>query len=278
MKLKNITVATEKNIGYYTILEESCEKNNIDLIVLGLGHKWTGFTMRLTLWDNYLKTLDENEIIMINDAYDVIIIENSHIILNKFKKLNKKVIFGMSQSKFFTNITFNKCLNSILCCGNIIGYVKYIRQIINLFFKNMHLWETYHKDDQIILNIICNKYNLFKEVVGVDINQDIFFVASTNCYVNLKYYINGNINNLKMSQNKLLNKLDKSISVLHLPGDINGNVYLKYLGYNISNIKIKKFKIYRLYQIYGFSHKYIKFIIFIIIVGYIIYNKKITSK
>ena len=48
-KLKNITVATEKNIGYYSVLVESCKKNNIDLIVLGLGQKWTGFTMRLNL-------------------------------------------------------------------------------------------------------------------------------------------------------------------------------------------------------------------------------------
>ena len=34
--LKNIIIAKQKNIGYYNILVESCIKNNIELIVLGL--------------------------------------------------------------------------------------------------------------------------------------------------------------------------------------------------------------------------------------------------
>ena len=53
-KLKNISVATKKNIGYYKILVKSCKKNNIDLVLLGVGKKWEGFTMRFELWLNYL--------------------------------------------------------------------------------------------------------------------------------------------------------------------------------------------------------------------------------
>ena len=49
--LKNIVVATEKK-GYYNILEHSCKRHNIDLIPLGMGEKWTGFTMRFNLWYN----------------------------------------------------------------------------------------------------------------------------------------------------------------------------------------------------------------------------------
>ena len=37
--MKNIVVATQKNIGYYSILEKSCKKHNIELIPLGLGKK-----------------------------------------------------------------------------------------------------------------------------------------------------------------------------------------------------------------------------------------------
>ena len=33
-KLKNITVATEYNVGYYSILKESCKIHNIELITL----------------------------------------------------------------------------------------------------------------------------------------------------------------------------------------------------------------------------------------------------
>ena len=92
-KLKNIVFATQKNIGYYKILEESCKKNNIELITLGHNKKWNGFTMRLAHWLDYLKTLDNNEIVMINDAYDVIILENGSKIISKFKKMNKNNIW-----------------------------------------------------------------------------------------------------------------------------------------------------------------------------------------
>ena len=251
MKLKNITVATNKNKGYYNILEESCKRNNIDLVVLGLGQKWEGFTMRWKLWYNYLNKLDDNEIVMINDAYDVIIIENSNEIIKKFKEFKKPVVFGTQHDNLST-LVFKKCLNSVLCCGNSIGYVKYIKIIIRLFFKYEHLWKKYKNDDQIILNEICSREDKLKKIIAADINKKIFFVASNgNRYANVKYFYNGTILDLKMKDGKLLNQSNNSISVLHLPGNINGNLYLEYLGYDVSNInleienyKVKQFSVF----------------------------------
>ena len=92
--MKNITVATKENIGYYNILTKSCKKYNVQLVVLGLGQKWEGFTMRFKLWLDYLNKLNNNEIVMINDAYDVIILQDSKIIRNKFLKFNTKIVFS----------------------------------------------------------------------------------------------------------------------------------------------------------------------------------------
>ena len=270
-KLKNITVATEKNIGYYSVLVESCKRNNIDLIVLGLGQKWTGFTMRLNLWLNYLNKLDDNEIVMINDAYDVIIIEDSLTIIDRFKKMNKKVVFG-SQEGFFTNLFFSKCFNTVLCCGNIIGYVKYIKLIILLFLKNKHLWKKFNNDDQLVLNYLCKRETIFKKFIGVDINKEIFFIASDdNRYFNINYILDGNIKDIKMKNRKILNKNNKSICVLHLPALLNGNKYLNYLGYDTKNIKLQ-IKSYKFIQGFGLFKNYIILLTMLVLIIYI-FNK-----
>ena len=72
-----------------------------------------------------------------------------------------------------------------------------------------------------------------------------------------------------MKNGKLLNKNGKSICVLHLPANMNGNIYLNYLGYDTKNIKLQ-IKSYKIIQFYGLYKIYI--ILFIIsIVILIIY-------
>lgn len=42
----------------------------------------------------------------------MMLIEDSLTIINRFKKMNKKVVFG-SQEGFFTNLFFSKCFNTV---------------------------------------------------------------------------------------------------------------------------------------------------------------------
>lgn len=266
--MKNITVATEENIGYYPLLIESCKRNNIELIILGLGKKWTGFTMRFELWLKYLNNLNDNEIVMINDAYDVIIVEDSEIILEKFNKMDKPVIFG-NQCGIYECYIKNK--KNTLCFGNIIGYVKYIKLIINKLYKSKELWKKFNNDDQLMLNYLYYNDETFKPIIGIDIKNEIFFIASDiNRLWNIKYMLYGDINGLYMKNSKLYNENNTTISVLHLPANINGNTYLNYLGYDTSKIKIT-FENYRIAQIYGIYSYFLIFVIFIIILIIMIY-------
>lgn len=261
--MKNITVATKENIGYYSLLVESCKKNNIELVVLGLGEKWTGFTMRFKLWLQYLNTLDDNEIVMVNDAYDVIIIENKEKILKKFKTFKKPVIFG---NQCGINEYFIKGREYSLCFGNIIGYVKYIKIILNILMENKELWEKYNNDDQLIINELYVEHNILQDIIGIDKNNSIFFVASDlNRITNINYLLNKEIINLKMENNQLLNQNDEPISVLHLPANMDGNKYLNYIGYDTSNIELS-FEYYRLDQIYGIYLKNNFFFVILVII------------
>lgn len=265
MKLKNIVVATEKK-GYYNILEQSCKRYNIEIIPLGMGEEWTGFTKKFYLWRDYLEKLDDNEIIMINDAYDVIILEDADTIIKKFKSFNKNIVFG-HQNDIISRLVFPTCnvLKYVLCSGNIIGYVKYLKQLIKLIFEQKEIWGD-NTTDQIILNNICKKEtDFFKNNITVDKQQLLFFItAGSNYFYNYMYK---KIPNIYMKNNKLYTNNNITPSILHLAGDLDGTTYIKYLKYtNIpenSLLKIQPYKKKQLYKYLNYTIKYNKKSIFL---------------
>lgn len=266
--LKNLSVATAENIGYYKLLKESCEKNNIEFVPLGLGQKWTGFEMKYNLWKDYLSKLPDDEIVMINDAYDVIILDDASVIMEKFKKFNKPIVFSI-QKGFLSELVFPKCFDHIICSGNIIGYVKNLMKMINLVLKHKNDWKKV-SSDQIILNNVCKVEPYIKENSALDIKQDIFLVTTANESLSLGYMFNNDIPGLEMKNKQLYNENDKPISVLHLASSINGNKYLEYMGYDTSDIDIKvqpyKFTQLMTYIKFGLKTRYLEVICFIIFV------------
>lgn len=275
--MKNITIATETDIGYYNIMEDSCKKHNLELVRLGKDVKWTSFSLKYKLWLDYLVKLPENEIVMINDAYDVIFLEDSEKIINKFKKFNKPIVFSIQKGVLIES-TFHKCLENVICTGNMIGYVKNIKEIINIILDNEELWRN--QDDQMIFNDICKlEKDYFINNIGLDTNQEIFFVTSADDIVTFDYLLYKNIPNLKLKDNKLVNKDDKPISVLHLAALLNGNKYLEKLGYDVNKVKpAGSYKAYHvllltIWTIWNVVIKFIKenTIVFIILVLIICY-------
>ena len=269
MKLKNIVVATEKK-GYYNILEQSCKRYNIELIPLGMGEEWTGFTKKFYLWSDYLEKLDDDEIVMINDAYDVIILEDADTIIKKFKSFNKNIVFG-HQNDIISKLVFPTCnvLKYVLCSGNIIGYVKYLKELIKLIFEQKEIWGD-NTTDQIILNNICRKEkDFFKNNITVDKHQLLFFItAGSNYFYN---YMCKKIPNIYMKNNKLYTSNNITPSILHLAGDLDGTTYIKYLKYtNIpenSLLKIQPYKKKQLYKYLNYTIKYNKKSIFLSILA-----------
>lgn len=230
MKLKNITVATEKK-GYYNVLEQSCKRHNIELVPLGMGEEWTGFTMRFKLWRDYLNTLDDNEIVMINDAYDVVILEDGDTIIKKFKSFNKNIVFGYHDTvvdKLMSSICNEK--KYVVCMGNIIGYVKYLKQLIKLIYKYSDLWEKWNNDDQAIVNdILCKELKFLKNNVTGDKNQILFWAGHSNFGSGIPRYPEYSLN---IKNNKIyIKNTNITPSILHLVCSMNGNNLLKKLNY-----------------------------------------------
>lgn len=175
--MKLITYATH-NTGYFQALKESAENNKFELVIIGYGTKWEGFTKRIEDITNYLKKLNKNELVCIIDAFDCIVLGDSNELKNKYLKLNtNKILFSASRDNAIMEKLFGK-INNIdlkkefnrLVAG---AYIGFSGEIINLFDKMCSIEKCENdKDDQMLLT---HYYNSCKDCLVLDNNGDFFY-------------------------------------------------------------------------------------------------------
>ena len=73
-------------------------KYNIPIKVLGYGEKWTGFRMKFEYVYDYIQNLNDNEIVFFIDGFDSYINGELNVALERFKKMNEKVVFSLQST------------------------------------------------------------------------------------------------------------------------------------------------------------------------------------
>lgn len=163
--IRYVCIATDSKL-YFPYLNKLIP----DLVVLGMGMKWTGYCMKYELLVEYLKTLDNNDIVCFIDAYDVlptkniihleqkfrdfsiknpdikIIVGDEQKTINEFKEKNKRNILCQLQNEFLLinkNFIFN---NSHINSGTYIGYVSNILSVLSSILQKHNV-----EDDQVEL-------------------------------------------------------------------------------------------------------------------------------
>ena len=160
MSYEIVTVATHKEFKFEELINNKFEK----ITVLGMGQKWTGFTMKYELMYEHIKNMDDNKIIIFLDGFDSIIQNDPKKAIEIFKEKNYKFLI----SKDIVNglNIFPQCKNNMVAsCGMYMGYVKYLKQICESSFTKKC------KDDQVILNKMCKDFDF----IDIDENKEIFF-------------------------------------------------------------------------------------------------------
>ena len=160
MSYEIVTVATHKEFKFEELINNKFEK----ITILGMGQKWTGFTMKYELMYEHIKNMDDNKIIIFLDGFDSIIQNDPKKAIEIFKEKNYKFLI----SKDIVNglNIFPQCKNNMVAsCGMYMGYVKYLKQICESSFTKKC------KDDQVILNKMCKDFDF----IDIDENKEIFF-------------------------------------------------------------------------------------------------------
>jgi hypothetical protein len=279
--VKIVTVATESKY-YFPYLQETIKTNNNELIVLGLGEKWQGFSWRYELMLNYLKTLQSDDIVCFVDGYDVLCLRNLNELPNAFFKIKKetgcKIIVGFSNyenkvNKYINYFYFGECNKKSLNAGTYIGLAKDLLNVINKLYKI----KDPKKDDQIMLNQYCidNPTDIYID----DLSQ--IFLAISNPYKN--------INSKLLIKNKKVYFNNEQPFFIHAYGNTYMDNLLIKLGYK--NVTVSK-DIYNGFhedlktRAYSFFHNLLTskiflamiIVLFIITIMYYFRNNRLMKK
>lgn len=267
-----VTVAT-KNEGYFNSLVESCNRNGGKLEVLGWGEKWQGHSQKLKLMHEYLQKLDDDDIVCFVDGYDVIILQPVEKLEKLFKEFGAKIVVSRDIEtenspvlSMIGHMYYGKCKNYPINSGTYMGYVKYLKILLDDILTNYNLDEN--KDDQILFTKICNKNN---DVV-IDIDRKIFLVIGN---------MDKNLKKITFQNNQL--KLGSAYPcILHGAGNYNLDDILQKLGYNVKNNKRTSIHYYSNVVVAAYIAKILIYIIVIAIILIIIYtlynNRRYLSK
>lgn len=191
-----ITVATHID-GYMEILKNQLNEKKINYNILAYGEKWGGWNWRCKQIINYLKHNHEpDDLIMIIDGYDVLMLGNENDIIDKYKKFNTDVLFGIHNSPiqdysalvntiFYPIIKkyFNTSTHYIKNGGSFMGtaksLIKIYQRIIDYYNK------TKIDDDQVALN------NIYLDDIDYrnDVNSSIFLIWDVSSMYELIYTV-----------------------------------------------------------------------------------------
>lgn len=136
--------------------------------VLGWGTKWGGYSDKSKGVLEYMKTKNDNDIVIFIDGFDTRINKSPEKVLELFKKCDCRVLLSSDPNisgTFFTSMIFGHCKGS--GTANAGMYMGYVKELTTLLQGEANLKCS---DDQVNLNQLCRKYDFVK----VDKDEKIF--------------------------------------------------------------------------------------------------------
>ena len=108
MKKLRVLTFSDKDLGSENNLLQSCKKNDLELIVLTCHKEWVSNAIKIKLLFDYLKTVEAEQLLLITDAFDVLINASEGDIINVFSTFEKDIIFGAEANFYFRNHRIKK--------------------------------------------------------------------------------------------------------------------------------------------------------------------------
>ena len=126
--LRIVSYATDASPAAH--LTNFTQHYNLDFTLIGVGDKWHGLNTKITGYHNYLKSkkseYDDNDIILMLDAYDTITICDQDTFLDKFNSFHADIIMSTDRT-----------------CWPDPNLQNYLLSRMNQTFKSQHPWFPY---------------------------------------------------------------------------------------------------------------------------------------
>jgi hypothetical protein len=114
-------------------LKKSCRKNKIHLKVLGMGRPYHGNATKFVYMTEYLDDLQDDNIVMFVDAFDVIVVAEKKKILSKFLAMKTPILMGAETNctphpQLLQDYPLTESPFKYVNTGTFIGYVKDLKE------------------------------------------------------------------------------------------------------------------------------------------------------
>ncbi|MFY0599811.1 MAG: hypothetical protein JXR03_09060 [Cyclobacteriaceae bacterium] len=143
MKLKIVTFSNHP-LDSSNKLVESCEKHNLDLHVI-IEPNWLVNAQKIKLLSDFLVNQSKDLVVMVVDAFDVIINAREVEVLEKYNSLEHDIVFSAEANFYFRNkalrnsyhknypksSTVYRYLNSGTLIGKSVSLIKLLEEIIS---------------------------------------------------------------------------------------------------------------------------------------------------
>jgi len=202
--MKVITVATHAS-GYFESLQSSCSRLDYDVKVLGWNQTWTGLTMKFRCVLDYLQTnpdqLSKDEIIVVVDAFDVLLLQSPTYITQEYTRIFKNrnhrptVIFGKDPANLFNSLiydspTFQEPFPCYINSGVYIGHKQHVQTLLSKICQHGKCKQDL--EDQHLLNIYYKTYR--DPFIYIDFSHRLIynlpFFQGSSRWSTFKYYWN----------------------------------------------------------------------------------------
>ncbi|MBA2727612.1 MAG: hypothetical protein H0U49_05505 [Parachlamydiaceae bacterium] len=129
------TVASQRNKGLDQLLD-SCDRYGLSIDVMGMGQPFKGNSHKLMYVQDYIQNLDDNDVVLFVDAYDVLFFADADKILQTFLNIDKPFVISVErycwpypnlEPSFPRGPTSFRYINS----GSYMGYVYRLKEILN---------------------------------------------------------------------------------------------------------------------------------------------------
>jgi len=176
------TVATDERF-YYPYLVESCRRNGTELIVLGMGEAWQGYTWKMTKLREFLASVQPDDVVCFVDAYDVLCIRNVSDLVSTFEEIRARegcrIVMGHEDTHIVGEIAgqifFGSCQGKRLNAGSYIGRAADLLDIVSASQAR----DPGHHDDQILMTELCQ---IRPTDFYIDVRKEIFHISSSSLY------------------------------------------------------------------------------------------------
>ena len=168
-----ITYATHVQGHFNELIHNSY---NEPVIVLGMGEKWNGFMDKPKAFNDYIRFMNDYDIIIVLDGFDTMIKKSPKIAIHRFLEMQHNGIVVSKDLNIFgyNRIVYGSCRGSVTAnTGMHMGFVKHLKALYTDMIQVDLKHPGFRHDDQKILNNLCKKHQL-----TVDNHNEIFLNVS----------------------------------------------------------------------------------------------------